>query len=144
MKVLNKGKNLLCFQTKDGRVDVLPGMVTTDDRLDALKGKDKIFDHYLDEEILKEVKADGKKAGGNGPTEVKAGGKKAGGNGPTEKDLLQAELTALGGTPGNLGVKKLQAAVKEALEDKAIDLDIDYEGLSLDELRLAVKEDGEG
>ena len=117
MTITNTSARLLCFQTKEGRVEVLPGVVTTDKRLDSLKGKNKIFDHYLKEEIIKEVTGEAKKS---------------------PKEVLKAELVALGGTPGSLGVEKLTAAITEALEDKAIDLDIDYEGLELDELRTAV------
>ena len=46
MKVINKSARLLCFQTSEGRVEVLPGVVTDDKRLDSLKGE-KIFDHYI-------------------------------------------------------------------------------------------------
>lgn len=119
MKVINKSARLLCFQTSKGRVEVLPGVVTDDERLDSLKGKNKIFDHYLKEEIIREVKND---AAGS------------------EKELLKTELKALGKAPGNMGVEKLKLAITEALEDKAIDLDIEYEGLDLDELRTAVAE----
>ena len=117
MRIINKGKCLLCFNTKEGRVDVLPAVVTDDKRLDSLKGKDKIFDHYLEKEVLKEVKAEAKKS---------------------PKDTLKAELVALGGIPGSLGVEKLELAIRDILEEKAIELDVEFEGLSLDELRTAV------
>lgn len=121
MKVTNKSARLLCFQTSKGRVEVLPGVVTDDERLDALKGKDKIFDHYLKEEIIREVKNEATKSGG-------------------EKELLKTELKALGVAAGNMGVEKLKLAITEALEDKADELDVEYEGLDLDELRTAVAE----
>jgi len=54
MKVSNLSKRLICIQTADGRVDIIPGVVTDDKRLDTVKGE-KIFKHYLDEGILKEV-----------------------------------------------------------------------------------------
>ena len=60
MKVINTSKRLLCVQTKKGRVDILPGVVTDNKNLDKLKGKDKIFDHYLKEGILKVVKGNKK------------------------------------------------------------------------------------
>jgi hypothetical protein len=65
MKILNKSARLICFNTKKGRIDLVPGEITENKEFGALKGSDKIFDHYLENGDLKEVKAtkkDGKKA----------------------------------------------------------------------------------
>jgi len=98
MKIINKSARLICFQTKEGRVDVLPGVVTDDKRLDKLNGKDKIFDHYLEEGIIKEVKS----------------GKK---DTASKKDLLVAEAIELGIEGAqDLSVKKLEIAIFEAKE----------------------------
>lgn len=70
---MNTGKNLLCFNMVGGkRVDVLPGVVTDSKDLDKLKGKDKIFDHYLETEVLREVKGDSKKSPKKVKDEVEA------------------------------------------------------------------------
>ena len=62
MKVINTSARLICVQTKKGRVDILPGVVTDNKNLDKLKGNDKVFDYYLKEGILKVVKGGAKKA----------------------------------------------------------------------------------
>jgi len=102
MKIINKTKRLICIQTKEGRVDVLPGVITDNKSLDKLKGKNKIFDHYLESGDFKEV-----------------GGSK----GPSEKELLTAEAIELGiENADKLSVKKLKIAIHEAkqkLEDEA-------------------------
>lgn len=122
MKVLNTSARLICVQTGKSRVDIIPGVVTDNADLDKVKGKNKVFDHYLEEGILKVVTGDSEKD-----------------SGPTEKELLKAELVELGGTPGNMGVEKLKTAITEALEDRAYELGVDPEGLTLDELRAEVK-----
>lgn len=98
MKVMNKSKRLLCFQTEKGRVEVLPGVVTDDKRLDALKGKDKIFDHYVKEEIIKEVTGDTKSK-----------------QTPKEKLINEAELLGIDTT--DMTKAELEEAIAEAQED---------------------------
>ena len=94
MKIINKTKRLICIQTKDGRVDVLPGVITDNKSLDKEKGKNKIFDYYLETEDFKEV---------------------GGSNGPSEKELLVAEAIELGIEDADtLSVKKLKIAIHEA------------------------------
>jgi len=99
MKIINKSARLLCFQTGKGRVDVLPGVVTVDERLDALKGKDKIFDHYLKEGIIKEVTAEDE------------GEKK------TPKEILVDRAEELGIDTTDMTKADLTLAIKEAEED---------------------------
>ena len=100
MKVINTSARLLCFNVKKRRIDVLPGVVTDNKDLDKLKGNDKIFDHYLSEGILKEVK--GKKA------KADSGDKK------TEKELLIEKAEGLGIDVTDLSIKKLKIAIHEA------------------------------
>jgi len=119
MKVINKSARLLCFQTSEGRVEVLPGVVTDDKRLDSLKGKDKIFDHYIKEEIIREVKK---------------------GEHRTPKELLQDELETLGGQPGEKTVKELGTAIVELLVEKAEDLDVDVTDMTKAEMIAAIEE----
>ena len=95
MKVINKSARLLCFQTGKGRVDVLPGVVTNDERLDSLKGKYKIFDHYLKEEVIREV-----------TVEIKS--KKT----PKEKLIDEAELLGIDTT--DMTKADLELAIAEA------------------------------
>ena len=96
MKVSNLGKSLLCINTKAGRVDILPGVVTDDERLDGEKGKNKIFDHYLKAEVLKEVKDAPKK---------------------TPKELLEDEALGLGIDITDMTKADLTAAIAEAKAD---------------------------
>jgi len=98
MKIINKTSRLICIQTKEGRVDVLPGVITDNKSLDKLKGKDKIFDHYLETEAFKEVGGSSK--------------------GPSEKELLTAEAIELGiENADTLSVKKLKIAIHEAQQN---------------------------
>jgi hypothetical protein len=93
MKIINKTARLICIQTKEGRVDVLPGVITDNKILDKLKGKNQILDYYLENGDFKEV-----------------GGSK----GPSEKELLVAEAIELGiENADTLSVKKLKAAIFE-------------------------------
>jgi hypothetical protein len=98
MKIINKTKRLICIQTKEGRVDVLPGVITDNKSLDKLKGKNKIFDFYLENGDFKEVGSKDK--------------------GPSEKELLTAEAVELGiENATTLSVKKLKIAIHEAKQN---------------------------
>ena len=103
-------------------IDIIPGVVTNDKRLDKEKGNNKIFDHYLAENILKEV--------AGGPTK-------------SPKETLKDELKALGGAPGNKTVEELEVAIMDILEEQAYELGIDPEGLSKDELKKQIAEAGD-
>ena len=60
MKVLNTTAKMICMQTKGGRVDIMPAVVTDNDNLDDLEGNDKVFDFMLAEGQLKKVSSTGK------------------------------------------------------------------------------------
>ena len=117
---MNKSARLICVQTSEGRVDILPGVVTDDKRLDKEKGKNKVFDHYLKEEVLKEVKEG----------DIKR----------TPKELLQDELVELGGEPGEMTNKQLTAAIVELLTEEADELEIDITDMTKAEMYAAIEE----
>ena len=96
MKVINTSARLICVQTEDGRVDILPGVVVDDKRLDKVKGNNKVVDFYFSEGTLKEVKASPKK---------------------TEKELLVEDAEGLDIDTTDMTIAELKAAIAEALED---------------------------
>jgi len=56
MKVQNKSKRLICLQTKEGRVDLLPNEVTEDIRIKSVQNE-KVFKALVEAGDLKEVKS---------------------------------------------------------------------------------------
>jgi len=93
MLIENNSKRLICLQTKEGRVDLLPGVATDDARIDSLKD-DKVFNALLDAGDLKEAKAEKK----------------------TPKELLVEEAEGLGIDTTDMTKAELETAIEEAGE----------------------------
>jgi len=94
MNVENKSKRLICLQTTKGRVDLLPGQVTEDDRIDLVKN----------EEVFKALV----KAGDLAEAKGERGAKR------TPKELLLEEAIELGIDTTDMTSPDLKDAIAEA------------------------------
>lgn len=92
MKVKNKSKRLICLQTKEGRVDLLPNAITDDSRIDSVKDN-KVFKALLESEDIVEVAGEARK---------------------TPKELLVAEALSLSIDTTDMTVDMLKEAIAEA------------------------------
>ena len=93
MKIENKSKRLICLQTGKGRVDLLPGKVTDDIRIDSVKNE-KVFKALVEAGDIAEAKAETIKK--------------------TPKELLVEEAEALGIDTTDMTVDALKEAIAEA------------------------------
>jgi len=92
MRVQNKSKRLICLQTKEGRVDLLPNEITEDSRINSVKNE-KVFKALVEAGDIAEAKAEPKK---------------------TPKELLVEEAEGLGIDTTDMTVDALKEAIAEA------------------------------
>ena len=98
MNVENKSKRLICLQTVKGRVDLLPGAITDDDRIDLVKNE-KVFKALVKAGDLAEAKA-------SDIDEPKL----------TKKEKLVVEAAELGIDTTDMTVGDLETSISEAKE----------------------------